>query len=380
MEDVNVLKETMKKSAFIAKSEYDYRKLTFSQSFLLEMELEEEKEELILGYQVRGKKALIHVKEEDILTILAVLISVKTLQYGLGEYSFSMDPYNLYYDMNHQVYGKVRDVYTAGQGFDEKDFLHSYQALVGFAMQNKYAYGDFREGGDRLFLKNPLLTSIKEAETPERIGDILEAEYDRIEQERKGKKRMVGKGTYRGMKAGLIVLTGISLLSLGFAGYGVFKQGPYQKAVIEAGNAYIAGDYVSCIDAMKQIDVSEMEQTQKYILANAYVKGENLTQEQKTNISETLSLNAVPVRLEYWIYLGRGDTEKAEDIAMGQSDDQLLLYAYMKRRGAVESSTSLSGEEKNKQLEAINSKMEPLMERYDTAESENTKGAGDTQR
>ncbi|MEG0722527.1 MAG: type VII secretion protein EssB/YukC, partial [Lachnospiraceae bacterium] len=175
---------------------------------------------------------------------------------------------------------------------------------------------------------------------------------------------------YRGMKVGLIILAVLCVISAVYLGYRFLKEDPYKSAVIAADNAYIEADYVGCIDAMRDVKVSDMELHQKYILANAYVRSENLTQEQKTNILETLSIKEAPVRLEYWIYLGRGDASQAEDIAMQQSDDQLLLYAYMKEKSAIESDTAITGEEKTQKLEDISSKMKPLMDQYDKTEEE----------
>jgi uncharacterized membrane protein YukC len=139
--------------------------------------------------------------------------------------------------------------------------------------------------------------------------------------------------------------------------------------VIAADDAYIEQDYVGCIDAMLEIEVTDMQIHQKYILANSYIRSENLTQEQKKNILETISLNEASVRLDYWIYLGRGDIDEAVDIAMQQSDDELLLYAYMKKKAAIESNSELTGEEKSQQLTDISSKMQPLMEQYNAEEN-----------
>ena len=111
-----------------------------------------------------------------------------------------------------------------------------------------------------------------------------------------------------------------------------------------------------------------MDIYQKYILANSYVRSENLTQQQKENIISNLSLKETPARLEYWIYLGRNDISEAIDIAMQQSDDEMLLYAYMKQKSMIETDSSLSGEEKTQDLEKIAQKMQPLMEKYDTEE------------
>ena len=368
MEDTAVVTEVTKKSAFSAKTPYEYRKLVFPEPYLIDMKLQEEKEELILTYDMDGKKPLSELRGEDIMTILAVLVNLDSIKEGLKEYAVALNPENLYYDRNRQVYAKVRDVYPAGRGYQEEEFTEDYRALTGAALQKRYTYEDYKKGGKRLLGKTPLLTKVYDAQTADEIKEALLKEYDRIEQERREKKMLLDKGTYKKMKAALIILGVLVVLGGGALGYTLLKQMPYKDAVIGADNAYIETDYVGCIDAMKGVDVPEMELHQKYILANSYVRSENLTQEQKDNILKNISLNESPVRLEYWIYLGRGEADQAIDIAMQQSDDQLLLYAYMKKRSAIEADTSLGGDEKTQQLEDISSRMEPLMEQYETEE------------
>lgn len=70
--------------------------------------------------------------------------------------------------------------------------------------------------------------------------------------------------------------------------------------------------------------------------------------------------------LEYWIHLGRMEVKEAENMAMQLSDDELLLYAYMKEKDQVESDTDLGGEEKESRLEEIQSKIDSLAEKYNT--------------
>ena len=79
-----------------------------------------------------------------------------------------------------------------------------------------------------------------------------------------------------------------------------------------------------------------------------------------------MTLNDTESKLDYWIYLGRSDTEQAADIALRLSDDQLLLYAYMKEKAITEENTELTGAEKSDKLNEITKKMEPLMEKYET--------------
>lgn len=365
MEDT-IVEEKMKKSAFTAKAEFDYQRLIFAEPYLLPLKLTEEKEELTFFYDLGQYKSFNNVRAEDRLTILAVLMNVETLQDGLLKYCFSLHPNNLYYDENRIIRVKIRDIYPAGHTYQEEEFMADYCALCSFALQQRYSFDDIRQGGKRLTAKDPFMGQIILAEKPQEIKAILYKEYQRIEKEQKEKKMLLGKKTYFTMITVIIILAVLCLGGGGYAGYSLLREKPYQRAIISAGNAYIETDYVECIDALKEIKAADLEQPQKYILANAYVRGENLSQEQKNNILSNLSMQTAPARLEYWIYLGRGDTDQAVDIAMQQSDDQLLLYAYMKTKAAVESSTDLSGAEKTEQLNDLNSKMEPLMKQYES--------------
>lgn len=362
------MKETVKKSIFVAKTRYDYKKLTFTEPFLIRVELEEEKEDLVFTYDVENKKQMSDIREEDRLTVLAVLMSLSELKQGKEKYHFNMDPANLYYDLNNRVTAKQRDIYAEGCGFDEAGFLEDYKALSGFALQNKYSFADYRQGGIKLLSKSKLQESIREAISVADIQKALTDEYNLVKQERKEKKILLNKGSYRGFQIAAGIFGVLCIAAAIFIGYRLLKADPYNKAVIAADNAYIEQNYVECIDAMKGIQVTDLEKHQKYILANSYIHSENLTKEQKTNVLENISLNETQARLDYWIYLGRGDTDNAIDIALQQSDDQLLLYAYMKKKSLVEDDTALTGEEKSQQLSQLDSKMQPLMEKYNTEE------------
>lgn len=368
MNETNVI-EVKKKSAFLAQTQFEYKKLMFPKLYFIPMTLEEEKEDVIFCYDMKDKKSLLDIRKEDILTTLAVLINLEQLQNALKEYHVSMSPDNLFYNINRQVFVKERDIYEDGRGFDEEVFLEDYKALIGYSLQKKYSYEDYKKGGKKLLSKNQLQNNIREAKEIHEVKSILVKEYEKIEQERNEKKLLFDKSTLKTMKVSIALLVIVCIAFTGYLGYRLFKMDPYNQAVISADSAFIAQDYVSCIDYMEPIKVSDMKVTQKYILATSYIRSENLTQEQKNNILANISLKETATRLEYWIYLGRGDTNKAIDIAMQQSDDELLLYAYMKKKSYIEADSILTGEEKTQQLKNISTLMEPLIEQYDTEDN-----------
>lgn len=366
-EQVEHMEERIKKSALHAGNPYDYKKLMYPNPHFMELEIKEEGEELILRYGVKELVPMTHIRKEDVEERLAILRNVAALEKEREAFLFELDPRNLYYDRNHLVYVKHRDIYEAGQEQEKTDWLQQYKALIGYALQKQYDYNDYHEGGLSL-MKTGYLIKIRKAEDSPALVRLLAARQKELETERRKNKILLNRGSYRRLRVAFTLSLALAIGGIAYLGYDRIVVKPYQKASLAEASAYIAADYVGCIDAMQEIAVDRMENYQKYMLANAYIRSENLTQEQKNNILNNLSLKENPGRLEYWIYLGRNDVHQAIDIAMQQSDDEMLLYAYMKQKSNIESDNTLSGEEKTRQLEEVAGKMQPLMEKYESEE------------
>lgn len=361
------MQEQIKKSSLTAGNLYEYKKIMYPHAHFVDAQLEEDGEELIIRYDLEGMVSFREIRSADMSVRLSILMNVKELASCAQNYRFSMEPDNLYYDRNRLVYVKFRDIYGEGEAYSSEEWLVQYKALIGYALQKQYSYTDYLQGGMQL-LKSGILGKIRQAESAEEIFQILEEKYNVIEEERKNKKILLNRKRYGFLRTASVVLLVLCVAGGTYILYDRVKTAPYKDAVIAAESAYIASDYIGCIDEMKQLSVTEMDIYQKYILANSYVRSENLTQEQKDNILKNLSLKENPTRLEYWIYMGRNDVDEAIDIAMQQSDDEMLLYAYMKQKSNIESDTSLSGEERTKQLEDVTGKMQPIMEKYEIEE------------
>lgn len=367
MGDKEHMEERVKKSSMTANNIYDYNRIMYPNPHFVETGIEEDGEELLLSYDLTGRTELSKIREEDMEVRLTILMNVAALSECKQSFAFSMAPDNLYYDRNHLVYVRRRDIYAEGMEYDEEVWLKEYKSLAGYALQKQLSYQDYLEGGTQL-LKGGLLAKIRQAASTEELTTLLGKKCDEIMTERKRDKILLNRRKYKRLR--ILCILFLTLCLIGGAGiiYDRVKAEPYQQAVMAAEEAYIANDYVACMDAMENVAVKDMNTCQKYILANSYVRSENLTQEQKDNILGNLSMKDTTARLEYWIYLGRGDTTEAVDIALQQSDDELLLYAYMKQKADIEADTTLSGAEKTSQLEEVAKNMQPLMDKYDTEE------------
>ena len=379
MEDT-VIKEVIKKSELVAKDAYEYQWITYPEYGFLQSHIEEKTEELEITYDLENRRSFTEIRKEDLPDILLVLDDIGNLKKYLEKYSFSLQPQNLFYDLHGSVKAKSRDVLSASAD-QEEQFLNAYKAVVGYALQNKYTFEDYLQGGMQLLGKEGVLGQVQSGTSVEDIQKILCEEYERIKKDRREKKVLIPKSKVTTLKVTAAILGVVLLGTVGYIGNDRIVKEPYQRAVIELSDAYVQSDYVTCIDCMRDVKVQKMTAPQKFMLANAYVRSENLTQEQKDNILAKMTLNDTESKLDYWIYLGRSDTEQAADIALRLSDDQLLLYAYMKEKGITEENTELTGAEKSDKLNEITKKMEPLMEKYETEDSNNYEGTatGDTE-
>ena len=249
-----------------------------------------------------------------------------------------------------------------------RPFVNCYKAFVACSLTDQYQYQDFLEGGDNLLKKDVKIKKLYDLDTTSEVKQYLTEEKEKLLDYRKKALCYVKKNTYRRIKF-LCVLLLLATVGLGiYGGYQYFYEIPYLEKVRDAGNAYIENDDLKLIEALKDLEVENIELEQKYILARAYVQSESLTTEQKENILSKLTLSSNQKEMDYWICLGRKQIDQAENLAMQLSDDELLLYAYMKEKEQVEDDITIDGSEKQNRLNDLQSQIEKLAQQYEDKE------------
>ena len=359
--------ETVKKSGMCAREEQDLRELTKSESFFLPVQFVEEKEAIVFYYDIEDKNIYLKLRQEKKINKLRALLRVAELQTGFVKYHFSLEPSNLYYDRNFMPYIKSKDLYERGVEGEAQMFIREYKALIAHVMQKRYSFTDYVAGGEDLYKKSGFLKVLAEKNTVEEIVDYLKTEYEIAEDITMHKKIEVNKTWYRMNSGCMLVAFLVIVAALGCLSYLFFQLTPRKNALLAASSHYMEGSYVKVIDDLREIELKHLDKYQKYMLAVSYVKGENLTPEQKENVLETLSIDGEEKVKEYWIYLGRLDTVEAQNIAMQRSDNEMLLYAYMTEKAILEKNTQITGEEKAKKLSDLENKIEELAKQYEEA-------------
>ena len=229
--------------------------------------------------------------------------------------------------------------------------------------------------------KDKFLEQIAEQEDIEEIVSYLQGEYERLVEENATTKITINKRKYHRNKIYLTVTSVLMMFFAGFLAYEMLWERPYENAVMEANRSYLKINYSGVIEAFRNVEENRLSVYDKYILAHSYIQSENLTEEQKKNITSALSLETNEKVLDYWISLGRLEVSEAENIAQQVSDNDLLLYAYLKEKNILEADTTVSGEEKSGRLNELSSQIEQLSNAYgeDTENIENIEGTVNTE-
>lgn len=357
-----------KKSEMNAEGSLAYKRLELERRQFLPCRMEEQKEEYKICYDTTGFRAFPEIRRERRIDILLVLLGIAGLYELSEEYRFSLRPENVFFDRHRNAAVMERDLYARGEEGENEWFLPEYKALIGYALQKKYSYEDYLEGGNALAIKTRILKPISQMESVEKIVEYLEMEYEKLAEDERENRTMVKKGwlkvnrIYRAVS--LILLFG---LSVGMV-YRQTVEKPREQALLAASDAFVRNDYLKVMDELADLRLDRIPEMQQYMLASAYVKSENLTMEQKENILGTLTPGGEKKRIHYWICLGRMDVSEAQNLAMQQSDDELLLYAYLKEKNLLEKDQEISGEEKTARLADLQSRIDKLSEKYKTGE------------
>lgn len=135
--------------------------------------------------------------------------------------------------------------------------------------------------------------------------------------------------------------------------YVSFFRIPEQKAYVESNHSFLQNRYSSVIDKLEGYSPERMPYVVQYQLAKSYIENESLTEEQRSNLRNLLSLQTDRRYFLYWIYVGRGEFDEAIDIAKRFEDRDLILFSLYKYRLEIQTDTSLKGKDREEKMKEI---------------------------
>ena len=242
--------------------------------------------------------------------------------------------------------------------YTSETFLMTYKALIVSILRPKLDFELLVNG--IAAISDSLVQDIVACESYDDVVKYIHEAYDKAYQEEKKKKIAVSKLTWRILSIGIGIFS-VATITLGVvAAYYHFWSNPIQKATINAQSHFINKQYDSVADDLQGVTVNRLSKEAKFVLASAYVRLDNLSEEQKSSVLNTITPSSEDNLLDYWIYLGKGDYKKSLDLAQNIGDDQLTLHAYTNLYEQTREDKNMNGAEKQKKLGEYRKEIEEL--------------------
>jgi type VII secretion protein EssB len=246
----------------------------------------------------------------------------------------------------------------APMNIDAELSLSQYKGLVLSILNPKISYDNFVNG--EMSLRDKFSQSLSNCGTFEEVLHLVGAKLTKEKQKEAAALVKVSKGRYKFFKyAGSVAV--VAAIAMGVLT--VIDQKttiPKQKAIMTAQADFITSHYDKTLDDLKAYQPNQLSKDARFVLASSSINLANLSQTQKAAVLNNISSTTDNNTLNYWIYQGRGEFEKALNLAKNIGDDQLTLLAYTDLYQATKLNTSMNGDEKQKKLEEYNKQIQEL--------------------
>lgn len=329
--------------------------LTNENKFLQPCKIEETDDECIFHFNLNNTILFSEAKSLKLEDKYRLLINISGMQELEEDYIVNLEPENLVYDMNLIPKMLIRD---KKKELENNIFFEQYKALASSLLFEKYSYKDYYT--EKAVL--PKKSFLKTTNDVESIRNELYKRYEKESEQNKNQKILVKKKTITKLRFGIPVTFLICTTMLLYSYYINIFRVPYQQKVLKAYGSYLHSDYISVEDTLKDIKVNRFPLEVKYILARSYIFTEGLTPTQRENLLEYTGLNIDPNIFDFWIYVGRRDFNKAEDVAKRIGNNELLLFTYIKQNAYVKADVTLAGEKKAELIKQLDDKIKQLNE------------------
>jgi type VII secretion protein EssB len=307
-----------------------------------------EKERLMSAYQ------LVQNVRNHTLSRLHLIICPENIVFDQG-----LTPHFIHYGVKESLPPYEKDA----------DFLlKQTKATVAAIVDRQHTFDDYFKFSETLKLSS-MTKDILEAESIERVGEVL----NHLIKEAKKSDSLLMTVSKKKWKLNRYVLIGISLLLVPAIIYSIFSLFflfPKQERVVAAQESFLLNKYSDVVTELQSYDVEEIPKVTQYQLALSYIINESLTEDQKENVRNTVSLQSDPLYYEYWINIGRGKAEEALEAARFLEDRDLILFGLLKYREQVKADGNLDSEERQQELDEIESEIAEYEEEMKALEDE----------
>ena len=252
---------------------------------------------------------------------------------------------------------------------DDKERLwNETKAIIAAIADKKYTFHSYLSHYETIEL-SPVTKQIMDADSYETLLAIVDENLKKDDAYEKTVVHIPQKrwkfNRYTALTLAILIIPAFL-----FTVYAFFFEIPEKEAYVESNRYFLQNQYSSVVDTLEGYKHENMPYSVQYQLASAYLVNESLTDEQRANVQNTITLQSDGRYFLYWINIGRGNELEAIDIARLLEDRDLIVYGLLKQREAVKVDVSLSGEEREEQLGAIQQEVDEYLQEIEEEEEE----------
>ncbi|MEG0328070.1 MAG: type VII secretion protein EssB [Erysipelothrix sp.] len=364
------------------KNVVEFERLNLYPEYLLPVEVSDENDNFIVKIQTTNLKTIDSVKTEDIENKLRFIYNLCLLK-ELVEAGINpmIHPNNMVVDINlipKLYYRGIKSVLEPKE-YSDADFLVEVKAMSVYLLSGDYDYEALVRSGNKIKQPKGIEKSIVECKSIEEIKDLVSLEAEKIKKNNYLKTTRIDKKKLKNnkiVKLSLGVTSGVMAIVIV---YTFAFMIPFKNDQINATSYYLSNDYSQVLNVLNDYSISKLSTSSKYELADSSVQLSSLSKEQKELIRKQLSINSYEMNMDYWIYYGRGEYEKAHTTALALQDLELKYYAVVSYLEYLSVDTQMSASAKQaliQEYEGYRSTYENELKNIETnAQKETSKGS-----
>lgn len=237
------------------------------------------------------------------------------------------------------------------------------KAAAALAADGAHTFEEYLKYNETLSF-SPEAKRILEAETFEELEETIQNTIDRLEVRDKTYIKIPKKKWKIQRWAGL-ALAVVLVPALLYSMYILFFAQPKQEAIVESNRAFLNQQYSKVIDTLSKYDAESLPESVQYELASSYVAVEKLSEEQRKNIGNLVTLQSDPKHFLYWIDIGRGENEEAISIGRKLEYNPYIWLGLSKYKQQLLADDSMKDDEKQKELDSVQSELTKAQKEMD---------------
>ncbi|MBC1925543.1 type VII secretion protein EssB [Listeria innocua] len=358
-ETVEFIKEKDNIQVILDKTQYDKDSLTIIQTYLQAEKIEDN---LTIRYELpQGAQPFTRCARNAKTKVEKLQLAEKFSQLMSLEESYQipyLHPENLYLEGERLfvVYSGLEGILVPNS-YDADLFLNNLKALILSLFNSKLTYEKALKGAPAL--SDKFSQTIIQTDSPTALFTFIRQELVTTQSKMKATKRVVAKNAYLFYRVIGVLALAVALV-LGFFFYQTSKTSQKRADIIEAQTSFMTNNYAKTQSDLEKYAPKDLSKSAKYVLAVSSINLTDLTAAQKQAILNNISIKSDDNTLNYWLYVGRGEFEKALNLAQNLGDDQLTLLAYTDLYQATKLDNKMDGAKKQKRLADYNKQIEEL--------------------